>query len=239
VFIMSLHVIGPETGRLLVLSPALGASSAMWEPQIPGLSKRFRVVLYDHPPLDSVAALASALAEELDEHGFEHYSFCGLSLGAMVGMQLAADRPDYIDRLVLACTAARFGEPADWAHKAELVRREGMHAVAHDALDKWLTPRYERRGPYLWMQLSTRRETYARGLEAIAGFDFRDRLGEIAAPTLVIAGSEDEATTVEDAELIKSGIPRSRLTVLKGAAHLANVEQAEEFTRAVTHHLAA
>ena len=88
------------------------------------------------------------------------------------------------------------------------------------------------------MQLETPSEGYARGLEAIGGFDFRDRLGEIHAPTLVIAGEEDAATTPEDAALIAEGIPGARLVVLAGAAHLANVEQPSAFTAAVLEHLA-
>jgi 3-oxoadipate enol-lactonase len=155
----------------------------------------------------------------------------------MVGMQLAVDAPQRLDRLVLACTAARFGQPEEWAVKAALVRREGMHFVAHDALEKWLTPAYEPREPYLEMQLSMRRESYARGLEAIGGFDFRDRLSEIATATLVIAGSEDEATTVDDAEFITRHIRGARLIVLEGAAHLANVERPDEFTTAVIEHV--
>lgn len=234
---MNLRLEGGRGGAVLVLSNALGTTNAMWDAQVPDLSSHFRLVLYDHPPLDSVRALAAQLLRSLDELGIDRFSFCGLSLGAMVGMQLAVDAPRRLDRLVLACTAARFGRPEEWALKAALVRREGMHSVAHDALEKWLTPAYGPRGPYLEMQLSMRPESYARGLEAIGGFDFRDRLREIAAPTLVIAGSADEATTVEDAAFIAQHIRGARLVVLEGAAHLANVERADEFTAAVIEHV--
>lgn len=80
-------------------------------------------------------------------------------------------------------------------------------------------------------------EDYALGLEAIASFDFRSRLHEVRAPTLVIAGADDSATTPADAAAIADGIAGARLLVLKGAAHLANVEQAAAFTAAVIGHL--
>ena len=87
------------------------------------------------------------------------------------------------------------------------------------------------------MQLETPAEEYAAGLEAIGSFDFRDRLGEIAAPTLVIAGAEDSATTPADAAFIAERIPGARLLVVEGAAHLANVERPDAFTAALLAHL--
>jgi 3-oxoadipate enol-lactonase len=59
----------------------------------------------------------------------------------------------------------------------------------------------------------------------------------MSVPTLVVAGAEDPATPVEHAELLASRIPDARLRVLERAAHLANVERAEEFTIAVLDHL--
>ncbi len=234
---MNFSLEGVQGDAVLVLSNALGTTSAMWDPQIPDLRARFRLFLYDHAALNSIPALAADLLDLLDDSGIERFSFCGLSLGGMVGMQIAVDAPDRLQRLVLACTAARFGEPQQWAEKAALVRRDGMNAVAHDALKKWLTSGYEARDAYLEMQLSMARESYARGLEAIGGFDFRDRLHDIAVPTLVIAGSEDEATTVEDARFIAQHIPDARLVVIEGAAHLPNVERPDRFTEAVLAHV--
>jgi pimeloyl-ACP methyl ester carboxylesterase len=78
---------------------------------------------------------------------------------------------------------------------------------------------------------------YALGLEAIGSFDFRDRLHQIKAPTLVIAGAEDTATTPADAAAIRDGIPRAELITLPHAAHLANVAQPTEFTAGLLRHL--
>ena len=156
----------------------------------------------------------------------------------MVGMWLAVNAPDRVDRLVLACTSARFGEPEGWAARAALVRSEGMAAVAGDALDAWFTPRFVDRRRFLEMQLAMPAEDYARGLEAIGVFDFRDDLAQIAAPTLVIAGAEDPATTLVDARFLAERIPGARLAVIPRAAHLANVERPERFNAELLHHLA-
>jgi pimeloyl-ACP methyl ester carboxylesterase len=112
-----------------------------------------------------------------------------------------------------------------------------MSAVAEDALSKWLTPAYRDREPFLRMQLETPAEDYAKGLEAIGGFDFRDQLARIRAPTLVVGGADDVATTPADAAFLANGIPDARLVFLDHAAHLPNVEQAERFNVLLLEHL--
>jgi 3-oxoadipate enol-lactonase len=234
---VNLTISGPEGARPLVLSNALGTTAEMWAPQVDELSRRFAVVRYEHPARASVGELADALLDALARVGLGRVSFCGLSLGAMVGMSIAADAPERIDRLVLACTAARFGVPAQWSRRAAFVRAYGMAEIARDALDKWFTPAFADRERYYEMQLDCDPEEYALGLEAIGGCDFRERLGEIQAQTLVIAGAQDTATPPADAAALADGIPDARLAVLDGAAHLANVEAPEAFTLAVLEHL--
>ena len=73
--------------------------------------------------------------------------------------------------------------------------------------------------------------------EALAAWDFRDRLHEIAAPTLVLAGAEDEATPSGDTDLLADRIPGARHTVLERAAHLANLERPAAFAEAALAHL--
>jgi 3-oxoadipate enol-lactonase len=87
------------------------------------------------------------------------------------------------------------------------------------------------------MLVATPPEGYARCCEALAAWDARERISAISVPTLVVAGADDPATPVEHAELLASRIPGARLLVLERAAHLANVERAEEFTNAVLDHL--
>jgi 3-oxoadipate enol-lactonase len=112
-----------------------------------------------------------------------------------------------------------------------------MAAVADASMQRWFTPRFADTAPYRAMLMSTPAETYAGTCEALAAWDFRDRLGEIAAPTLVIAGAEDPATPPAHAELIAERIPGARLVVLEDASHFAPVEQPEAFAQAVLDHL--
>jgi 3-oxoadipate enol-lactonase len=171
-------------------------------------------------------------------------SFCGLSLGGGVGQWLALHAPERIDRLVLACTSARFGVPENWLKRAATVRAEGLDVVADAILQLWFTPQTHRDQPelvrrYRAMMVSADPAGYAGCCEALAAWDPGPALGAITAPTLVVAGSEDPATPPAQAEAIRDVIPGARLHVLQGAGHLANVEQPEAFGRLLLEHLTA
>jgi len=242
---------GPEGAHVVVLSGSLGTTQELWSRQLPELAERFRVLTYDHPghgaselPEDAptVERLADGLLGLLDELGLERVSLCGMSLGAMVGMALALDAPERVERLVLACTSAYMGPPDGWAERARIVRNQGTEAIADTVVRRWFTPAFAREEPetvarFRAMLAATPPEGYARCCEAIGTWDVRERISAIAVPVLVVAGADDPATPVEHAELIASRIPGARLQVLERAAHLANVERAGAFTSALLEHL--
>ena len=169
--------------------------------------------------------------------GDETFSFVGLSLGGAVGMQLALTAPERVERLVLASTAARFGEPGQWRERAALVRAEGLAAIADAVLARWFTPGFADVGPYREMLLSVDPEGYARCCDALAVWDVRGALGDVRAPTLVIAGADDPSTPPDTVEQISAEIPGARFEVIQQAAHIASVEQAGVFNRLIEEHL--
>jgi len=236
---------GSEGAPLLVLSNSIGTTIRLWEPQLEAFTARFRVLRHDHPghgdspvpdgpiPVEEIAGAVLGLVDEL---GAERFSFCGLSLGGMVGMCLAASAPERIETLTLCCTGAKLGTAEDWLDRAASVRAEGMAVLLERARERWFTPAFresETARRYFDELLTIEPEGYARCCEAVAAFDFRDRLGEIEAPTLVLVGEEDPVTSPEVVETLSEGIPRSETVVVRGAAHLANVEQPEAVTAAV------
>jgi 3-oxoadipate enol-lactonase len=117
-----------------------------------------------------------------------------------------------------------------------------MEAIADAVVARWFTSELAERDPetiarFRAMLTASPPEGYARCCEALAAWDARQRIAEIAAPTLVVAGADDRAVPLERAELVASRIPGARLRVLEQAAHLPNVEQAEAFTGALLEHL--
>jgi 3-oxoadipate enol-lactonase len=244
---------GSRDGPVLALPSSLGTTIELWAPNLPSWSERFNVLRYDQrghgrcqtpDGAFSVEDLGRDFLELLDELGLERVSFCGLSFGGATGMWLAAHAPERIDRLVLACTSARFGEPEHWLDRAARVREGGVEAVADSVLARWFTPRFAAERPevvarFRQLLVETPPEGYAASCEAIAGWDFRDRVAAICARTLVVGAADDPATPPEHARLLADGIPGAKLVVLRDAAHLANVEQADAFSALVTEHLAS
>src|SRR3984893_7227700 len=113
---------GPPSAPVLVLSHALGLSLAQWDPQVAPLSRAFRVVRYDHrghgaslvpPGPYTIEELGQDLIHLLDRLGLDRVSFCGLSLGGMVGMWIASNAPERIGRRVLCWNAGCLPRPAD------------------------------------------------------------------------------------------------------------------------------
>ena len=242
---------GPEDAPVLVLSNSLGTTQVLWERQLPALAERFRVLTYDHAGHGSsrlperpctVESLTGDLLALLDELGLDRVSLCGVSLGGMVGMTLAVEVPDRVERLVLACTSAYLGPPDGWAERARIVRAEGMEAIADTVVGRWFTPELAQEDPETVARFraaltALSPEGYARCCEAVGAWDARGRISAIAAPVLVVAGADDRATPIEHAELVAGRVAGARLVALEGAAHLANVERAEAFTGAVLEHL--
>jgi 3-oxoadipate enol-lactonase len=236
----------------LVLGSSLGTTSAVFDRNAPALERHMRLVRYDHrghgsqpaPPGPwEIADLGRDVLALMDRLGLERASVGGVSLGGMVAMWLAANAPDRVERLVLACTTACFGDPAPWRERARLVRAAGTTAgIADTVVDRWLTPEFAAAQPELRAQLrallvASPAEGYANACEAIGRMDLRAEIERIAAPTLVVGAARDLATPTGHQEEIARRIAGARLEILDDAAHLANVERPEAFDRLVIDHL--
>jgi 3-oxoadipate enol-lactonase len=244
------EVQGPLDGPPLVLSNSLGTTRELWDPQLEVLTARHRVVQYDHrghgrspvpPGPYSIADLGRDVLRMLDTLELPSVSFCGTSLGGMVGMWLASHASDRIESLIVLCSAAHLPPPDAWHARAALVRAEGTAAVADAVAARWFTEAFRRDHPdvvdhHVDGLRAIDAEGYAGCCEAIGDMDLRGDLGRILAPTLVIAGRDDPATTVTDASVLAERIARARLIVVD-AAHLANVERADVVTDVMTQHL--
>src|SRR5713226_6763464 len=147
---------GPVGAPVLVLSHAMGASLAMWDQQAPRLSADFRVLRYDQrghggSPVPAgpyrIGDLGRDLIRLLDRLGLGRVLFSGISLGGMVGLWLAVNASERVDRLVVCCTAARMWRPEDYAARARQVRTHGMASIADAVMARWFTPAFAARRP--------------------------------------------------------------------------------------------
>jgi 3-oxoadipate enol-lactonase len=249
---LNCDIAGPDGAPVLLLGGSLGTTLAMWEPQLPQLSVRHRVIRFDHrghggSPVPngpySIDALGGDVLAMLDRLGIRRAAYCGLSIGGMVGQWLAINAPDRIEQLILICTSPHLPPLSAWQDRAAAVRAAGTPEVVADAvLSRWFTPAWAERHPdvvagYRRMISSVDPEGYAGCCEALAALDLRSGLGRISAPTLVIAGRQDPATPPEHGEAIATAVAGARLEVLDPAAHLASAERADAVTALIAGHL--
>ncbi|TSE01576.1 3-oxoadipate enol-lactonase [Skermania sp. ID1734] len=248
---LAFHRAGPRSGTPIVLIGSLGSTRSMWDPQVESLACEHDVVAIDLPghgesPLPPVGSTIATFGSEvlalLDELALEAAHVVGLSLGGAIAQWLASHTPDRLSSLTLLCTAARFGEPQGWLDRAAFVRANGTAALAAAVVDRWFSAGLAANDQDLIarsraMVADTDNEGYARCCEALAAWDGRGDLGRITAPTLVIAGGQDPATTPADLATIADAIPNAKLHILDPGAHLVNVEQPEHVSKLITEHV--
>jgi 3-oxoadipate enol-lactonase len=230
---------GKRGSPALVFTGSLGTDLTMWEPQAERLRPRFCTLRYDirghgsspvPPGPYSMADLGGDLLALLDRLGIERASLCGLSIGGMISMWVAAHSPERVERLVLCCTSAQLGPPSAWHERAAIVRAEGVGAVADAVLGRWFTAGFVAADPDEIARMrailtATPPEGYAGCCEAIAEMDLTPDLPSIAAPTLVIVGEQDPSTPPEHGRRIADLIPGAQFEVISPAAHLATIER--------------
>ena len=112
-----------------------------------------------------------------------------------------------------------------------------MEPIADATMGRWFTPAYTGSDVVRRRFVETPPEGYAACCDALRDWDFRPQLGSLSAPTLVLVGADDPAATPDDARLLAEGIPGARMEIIRGAAHLLNVEQPDAFNAAVLAHL--
>jgi 3-oxoadipate enol-lactonase len=243
---------GPPEAPVLLMGGSLGTSLRMWYPQVPALSARRRVIRFDHrghgqspapPGPYSIAELGADVSALMDRLGIARADYCGLSIGGMVGQWLAINAPERIERLVLICTSPDTPNPDAFRDRARTVREAGRTEVVADAVvAKWFTETYAGAHPdvvarHRQMIVDTPACGYAACCEAIAGHDVRDGLPGITAPTLVMAGAQDQAIPPTQGEAIAAAVPGARFELLDPGAHVASVERAETVTELIAEHL--
>src|ERR1700723_139445 len=228
---------------VVVFSNSLGANLSMWDPQLPEMETRFRVLRYDTrghgqssgaPGAYAIEQLARDVLALLDALQIERANFCGLSMGGMIGMWLGLNASSRFEKIVLCNTGAKIGSDKGWNSRIEVVRRDGLKAVAAAVIERWFTPEFRAREPQVWesalrMIEASPPEGYAACCAAVRDYDAREKLSGIYLPTLVIAGGKDSATPAADGRFIAEHVSGARYVELD-AAHLSNIEAAGRFT---------
>jgi 3-oxoadipate enol-lactonase len=240
------EVEGPQRAPVLMLSNSLGTNLQMWDEQVAAFTRHFRLVRFDRRGHGRSAVPKGPYSLErlgrdalaiLDALGIERVNWCGLSMGGMEGQWLGANALGRIDKLILSNTSCYFADKTIWDDRIKQVRDKGLAGLVDATMERWFTAEFRRQSPRAIarmreMFLATDVEGYIGCGVAIRDMDHRPLLAKIRAPTLVIAGRHDPATTLEAGQFIAEHIPSAELAVLE-AAHIANLERPQAYAETV------
>jgi 3-oxoadipate enol-lactonase len=247
---IELHYTVDGEGPWLVMSHSLACNGRMWDPQLPALARRFKVLRFDtrgHGLSEAPAgaytleALADDVKGMLDALGIRAAHWVGLSMGGMIGQTFALKYPGVLQSLVLADTTSRYPPEAApiWAERIRIAESQGMEPLVQPTLERWFTAPYRAShaaevARIADMIRATPVAGYVGCSHAIPRIDLTARLAEIKLPALVIVGEQDTGTPPAMAREIHDNLQGSELVVIASAAHLANVEQPAAFDAALS-----
>ena len=254
---LSYEIQGPEDAPVIVMGSSLGSDRHMWDEVVPELSN-YRIMRYDFPghgqsPADAIegsvtpAMLGDAILDAVDKEGIDKFHLAGLSLGGMMSLWMAINRPDRILSFVMICSGPALVPSSNWTDRAETVRNNGTETLVEGTLERWFTaPFLAENGPGVQRTRQTfidcNDEGYAQCCEIISNMDNRNDLEEVQVPMGIIHAEFDGTLPHDDAmELAEAVRAGGNVDVdtyfVTDAAHLAAVEQPMQVSEALRRHL--
>lgn len=216
------------TGPLLIYIAGLDGTGELFFKQAPELSRSYRVVTFrsrDHGRF-TYDDLADDVASIIRDIGEPRATIVGESFGGTVAMTFALRHPRMIERLVVVNSFPRFRRRFNIRLAAWLARAMPFRAILPARLASCMlgllrdgVEREDRRQFFKAIR-TVKKEGYARRLQLIAELDIEDRLCEIQAPTLFIAGDKDLLIpSAREAEAMAERMPYAEVRIIKGAGH--------------------
>ena len=243
---ISYTVDGAASAPALLFINSIGTTRDLWSRQTAALANRYRVITYDargHGRSSvsegdyTIAQLGADALAILDAEHTAAAHVCGISLGGITALWLGVHAPDRVRTLTAANTAARIASQQFWTERIASVKEKGMAPLADLTMPRWFTEAFREREPetvqrFRSMLASCPTTGYLGCCAALRDEDLRQSIAAIRRPVLTIGGRADAATPPEGVQFIHQQIAGSQL-VLLDAAHLTNVERADEFTMAL------
>ena len=231
-------------GTPLLLVHGLGSSTLDWEQQIPQLAAHYRVIVPDvrgHGRSDkprerySIAGFSADLVALIEHLNLGPAHLVGLSMGGMIGFQLAVDQPALLKSLCIVNSAPQVKlRSADdywqWFKRWSLMHVLSLGTIGK-ALGAKLFPKPDQAG--LRQKMAERwakndKRAYLASFDAILGWGVQERLSRITCPTLVISADHDY-TPVAHKEIYVKLLPDARLVVIEDSRHATPLDQPEVF----------
>jgi len=234
--------------EVVVLSAGLGGAAAFWAPQRAALEQRFRVLAFDQrgtgrnaealPEGYTIGHMADDVIEVMDAAGVSRAHVLGHALGGLVGLDLGRRFPERVGRLVLVNAWARVDRHSERCFEIRIGILNSQGPAAYVAAQ----PLFLHTAPYMSAHHDKVNAEVAHGtahfqgpgnllkrIGALRGFDGRDDLARITAPTLVAASRDDLLVPYTASEILAAGLPNAELWLTPEGGHAFSVEQPEAF----------
>jgi 3-oxoadipate enol-lactonase len=235
-------------GTPLFLFHSLLSDRASFDAIAPKLSRSFRLIVPELPGFGRSQAVGGGLAEIADRmaeavkdaaEGREAIVL-GNGYGGFVALQMAIRYPGIATKLILADCGAAFSEPGREAFRnmAAASKARGLAAITDVAMRRLFAPEFQADHPDLMAGrraafLRTDPEVFRAACDALAALDLRPELGNVRVPVLVLVGEHDEATPPPMSQELAAGLPRARLEIIPGCAHVPQLQSPYVFLDAI------
>ncbi len=238
---------GDDGDPALLLIHSLGSDSRMWADQMQIFLGHRRLIWADLPGHGSsraarggysIEGLALDYADVASAAGAESFDVCGISLGGVLSLWMAANIGDRVKTLIACNTGAKIGTEESWSERIDKVLSGGMAALRDTVVPRFITSDLSDRRPQAYELVYEMFDAidpagYAGCCAALRDTDLRSSLARIETPTLLVGGTDDIATPPDVMHGLHRAIPGSDLAMIEGAAHLSNIDQPERFNQAV------
>ncbi len=253
--VLNYAIDGKEGAPWLTFSNSLATDLGMWEPQVAAFKNGYRILRYDtrgHGGSDvppgpyDPAMMAADVVGLWDALGISQSHFVGLSMGGVIALSLMLDQPGRT-LSVAVCDSRANSHPVHmerWAARNKGATDHGMGWLATDFTGHWFTQAaHEAKDPWIAkvraMVEATDLAGYIAGVNVVTSVDYRPRLAELdGTKVLFLAGAQDIGDFPDQARAMHAAVPGSQCVLIEGAAHLCNLEKAQDFNKAIAAHLA-
>lgn len=246
---LAVYVDGPAHAEAIVFCNSLGTDHRMWDAQAKFFAQHYRVIRFDsrghgHSAVISPSQLsdyANDVIDILDALSIAKAHVVGISMGGLTALYLGCFAAERCLSLTAANTAAKIGQSTAWLIRADQVEQHGLAELVKTTHQRWFSADFAYQDDLLAQQTiaslaATPALGYAAACRALASADLREQIAQIDLPCLVVVGSLDPVTTLQDGQFIQAQIQHSVLVTLV-ASHLSNIEQPAAFNTQLQHFL--
>tara|TARA_R110001606_G_C15400259_1_gene652785 strand:- start:3527 stop:4303 length:777 start_codon:yes stop_codon:yes gene_type:complete len=251
-----IHGLAAADAPVLVLSSGLGGSANFWQSQLPALTKKYCVLIYDHSgtgrsPAElahdySIASMASELIALLDELHIAQCHIIGHALGGLVALHIAASSPERVISMVLVNA---WSSPNPHTTRCFNIRLAILDNCSHSVYlqtqalilypPDWIVGNIqtlEKEEQHLLANFPDKTNLLAR-INALSQFNIDDKLASLTVNTLVIANKDDILVPWQRSQWLADSLPHATLVLFDYGGHACSVTTPTDFNNTLLKHL--